>query len=167
MSKKTVASPRERIRGFFAKRPNALFERHEVFHGLPDIAPALITYHLRRLVNDETLKKPERNRYGYNNAERKTIDIVRTEALRLGKERVVQDPSISFSPTQPAITIVENPTAALNAKRRHYRSLISRMERSAEFSAADIELLDEEAPQLATPLPALAPSAALSLNGKH
>jgi len=137
-------SYRDRIAGFFQKRPGAVFRMADVLNGLSDINPSVVRYYVKQLVKDETLIKVSWGSYKWNSEPVKTIDLVREEILRLGKERVVQDPTVMFKPGEQVITSVENPKLILAAKCAHFNSLLERLKlHPAICTKYDLELLQE------------------------
>jgi hypothetical protein len=140
---------RDRIYGFFAKRPDTIFTTGQVKHAIPDIDPAVINYWLTSGVEREVLVRVELGKYKHNTAETKNIDIVREKALALGKERVVQDPAIMFSPSTQAITAVESPKLITQAKRQMRNSIAGRMRNNPTiFTEDDIEFILAETKHL-------------------
>lgn len=83
------------------------------------------------------------------NPDYKTLEQMRDEAHSAGKERVVQDER-EWKPTEHAITPGEH--SSLFHRRRHFKSILDRMEKSPAFSPADMDFLIEESPHLREPL---------------
>ena len=134
-------SYRERVVGLFQKRSAGVFRFAEIVAAIPDVKPPVIRYYLKQLIRDETLIQPSYGRYQYNPSVKKSIDYIREEALRLGKERVVQDKDIMFRPAEQVITAVEN-VQVVALQKKVFGSIIERMKANPNiYTKFDIEFL--------------------------
>lgn len=152
MSPKSI---KERLEQYVISHPSDSFSLESFLSVVgkeyrPQVEKAILEFRKRQSVFKPLLLKDSFTPGHYRmNPSYKTIEDMRREAETAGKERV-QLGGQEWKPTENPITAGEHST--LMHRRRHFRSIVDRMQKSPVFSQADIELLLEEAPHLREPL---------------
>lgn len=144
-------SIKERLEQYIVSHPSDSFNMESLLAVVgkehkPQTEKALKEFQKREGVFKPLLLKDSfRPGFFRKNPDYKTLEEMRAEAEKAGKERVTQNGK-EWKPTEHAITPGEH--SSLIYRRRHFRSILDRMRKSDAFSEADIELLLSEAQHL-------------------